>query len=329
VRAAVALLALVACSDGDAEPTLLAGSPDATRALGFTETGTPVAIGGTSTFGLAFLQHQVGDTWIRAELVPGFGTRAQLIGGGTHGPLLALDDITLYRLVDETARSWDGITIPAGASTGTVFGADATGHVYALDLAGGDGNGAVVAWMPGDPRWIEVPGTRPLGPGAKGFIVEADGRVTWFVPDRGIVRVDAGAQGTIIDCHELGDCSVPFTSLAYDDRGALTFLVCSPDVPPRFAIRLAAGATVGQQLPLPSGATRCLGLGASADGTRFLAGVDGTDDGPLARLGPSSASWTRVAAASPGFRYVVRDARSVFAFGDAQPERGVYQIDLD
>ena len=33
---------------------------------------------------------------------------------------------------------WDGISIPIGASTGTIFGTDATGRVYALDLAGGD-----------------------------------------------------------------------------------------------------------------------------------------------------------------------------------------------
>jgi hypothetical protein len=223
---------LAACGGHeDATPQLLPGSPDATRALAFTASGTLVAIGGTSTFGLAFLQHQDGDTWVRAPLVPGFGSRAQLIGGGTTASLLALDDTTLYRLIDETAMTWDGITIPVGASTGTAFGTDATGVVYALDLAGGDGNGAVITWMPGSMRWTEVAGTRPMGSRASGFVVEPSGRVTWFVPGQGIVRAEAGTQTTIVACADVGDCMTPMTFLTYDDHGTLTAFVCAPDAP--------------------------------------------------------------------------------------------------
>ena len=181
MRAAV-LLALVACGGDDAEPRRLPGSPDATRALAFTASGRPVAIGGTSTFGLAFHQHQDGERWVRAELVAGFGTRALLIGGGSSGPLLAVGDTTLYSLIEDPAMTWNGITIPMGPGSGTIFGADGSGRVYGLDLAGGDGNGAVVTWLPGQQVWTEVSGTRPIGAGAKQFAVEPTGRVTWFVP---------------------------------------------------------------------------------------------------------------------------------------------------
>jgi len=329
MRAAVALLALVACSDGDAEPTLLAGSPDATRSLAFASSGRPVAIGGTSAFGLAFLQHHDGERWIRAELVPGFGTRALLLGGGATTPLVAVSDTTLYRLADATAMTWDGISIPAGASSGTIFGVDGSGRIYGLDLAGGDGNGAILSWLPGEARWMEVAGTRPLGLGAARFVVEASGRVTWFVPDRGLVRAEAGAQATLVDCHDLGDCSVPFTSLSYDDLGALTFLGCSPTAPPRFAIRLPDGDTVPQERPIPSDITTCLGLATAPDGTTILAGVDEAGDGPLSILPANTATWERVAAAAHGFTYVVRDRTTVFALGDGQLERGIYQIDID
>jgi len=327
VRAAVALLALVACSDGDAEPTLLAGSPDATRSLAFAASGEPVAIGGSSTFGLAFLQHREGDAWIRAEQVAGFGTRALLLGGATR-PLIAVGDTTLYRLTDEGAMTWEGFTIPTGVS-GSIFGVDGDGRIYGLDLAGGDGNGAVMSWLPPETRWTEVAGTRPIGPGAARFVVEASGRVTWFVPDRGIVRADAGTQATLVDCHELGDCSVPFTSLSYDDRGSLTFLVCAPAAPPRFAVRLPDGDTVPQERPVPSDITTCLGLGTAPDGTTIIAGVGDAGEGPLSILPASSATWERVAAAAHGLTYVVRDRNTVFAFGDAQLERGIYQIDID
>jgi len=330
VHRAVVLVALVACGGGgDAEPKLLPGSPDATRTLAFTTTGTPVAIGGSSTFGLAFLQHQDGDAWVRATNVPGFGTRAQLIGGGPGVPLLAASDTTIYRLVDEAAMIWDGISIPIGASTGTIFGTDATGRVYALDLAGGDGNGAVVTWTPGEIRWAELAGTRPMGAGAKQFVVEPSGRVTWFVPGQGIVRAAAGAQAMAVDCHDVGDCTVPFTSLSYDDAGALTLLVCPREAPPRFALRLGDGDTVAQELPLPSGVTLCLGLDSAPDGTSLLGGVDDSGEGPLALLGARSTAWDRVAAASQGLTYVIRDRSTVFGFGDAQLERGIYQFELE
>jgi len=325
----LAAISLVACGgEEDAEPRLLPGSPDATRALGFTASGRPVAIGGTSTFGLAYLQHQDGDTWIRAAVVPGFGTRAQLIGGGASVPLLALSDTTLYRIVDEAAMTWDPITIPLGASSGTVFGADATGLVFALDLSGGDGNGAVVTWRPGDAVWTELAGTRPIGAAAKQFVVEPGGRVTWFVPGRGIVRAAAGTQATIVDCHGFGDCTVPFTSLSYDDSGALTVLVCPREAPPRFALRLADGDTVAQELPLPADITICVGLDTAPDGASVLAGVDDAGDGPLALLPARATTWTRVAAASASLTYVLRDRRTAFAHGDAQTTRGIYQLDF-
>ncbi len=323
------LIALVACGgDGDVEPELLSGSPDATRALAFTASGRLVAIGGTSSFGLAYLQHQDGDAWVRAANVPGFGTRAQLIGGGPSVPLFAASDTTLYSL-DETTMTWDGITIPAGATTGTVFGADGDGRIYALDVGDGDGNGAVVTWMPGDARWVELAGTRPLGPSASQFVVEAAGRVTWVVEGAGVVRADAGAQAAIVTCSDLGDCSLPIEGLSYDDVGALTLVTCPREDPPRFAIRLAGDDAVPQQIPLPSEISGCIGLDTAPDGTTVLAGFGYAEDGVLAILPPRSTTWRRVSAASQGRTYVIRDRSSVFAFGDAQLDRNIYVIDLD
>lgn len=327
MRTVLVLLAIGGCDGGDAEPRHLPGSPDATRALGFTASGRLVAIGGTSTFGLAFLQHQDGDVWVRADRVPGFGTRAKLIGGGASSPLLALDDATLYQL-DEVAMVWNGITIQVGASSGTIFGTDGGGRVYGLDLAGGDGNGAVVTWMPGEARWSELAGTRPMGAGAKQFVVESTGRVTWFVPGQGIFRADAGTRTTIIDCHDLGDCTVPCTALSYDDLGTLTFLVCPREAPPRFVVRMASGDTIAQQLPVPSDVTACLGLDTAPDGTTVLAGIDDSGDGPLSILGVRSMEWARIAAASQGLTYVIRDRDTVFGYGDAQLERGIYEIEF-
>jgi len=129
-RSLIAVVLAAGCGGGDAEPELLAGSPDATRALAFDARGNPVAIGGTSTFGLAFVHHQAGDRWVRAAGVAGFGARAQLLGGGTL-PLYALSESTLYRLDDPALYAWSTFPIPPGVTAGTPVGVDATGGEHA------------------------------------------------------------------------------------------------------------------------------------------------------------------------------------------------------
>lgn len=287
---------------------LLVGTPDANRALAFDARGNVVAIGGTSTFGLAHLQRQIGETWTRAAGVAGFGSRAQLLGGGEL-PLYAVSESSLYRLDDVATFAWSALPIPQGATANTLFGVDGGGVVYALDLADGLENGAIVAWNPDLVRWSEVAGTRPLGVGASSFAVSASGAVAWAVPGIGVRGVEAGAQVTRIDC---ADCTI--AHLAFDRTDTVLALAC-----PGALIRGA------QDAPLPSDQVTCHGADAIADGAVLLAGLDasGTGGGLFLATGTT---WTRVAATSSAFTYVLRDRETAFAFADGSVERGIYQL---
>ncbi len=320
MRVALVVGLLVACGSDDAEPIHLAGSPDATRALAFTARGTPVAIGGTNAFGLMYLQHQDGERWVRAAGVPAFGSAAQLIGGGGR-PLYALSDTTLYAL-DETTMTWTATVMPAGPWPGTVFGTDTSGLVYALDVGTGQGDSAVVAWMPGATRWYDVAATRPTG-NLAAPAVGADGRVAWLMIDTGIVEVADGMRTLLVDCTGQ-TCAQGAGQLTFAASGTLTFRVCADDGGPPVVMRVEdAGVT---ELPTPADATSCGDLTTAADGSSLLAS---SYDGAVWRVAARGATWSRVASAEPGMRYVLRDQATAFAIGDPlQGVHGLYRLDL-
>jgi hypothetical protein len=317
----VLLVALAGCSDEPVEVVLVPGSPDATRTVAFDADGALVAIGGPSAFGLAQLQRLDGEQWVHADGVASFGASAQLLGGGAL-PLYAISETTLYRLDDVAAFRWSAFPIPLGVTEGTLFGVDASGAVYALDLSEGDGNGAVITWRPGEVRWAELAGSRPMGALARGYVVEPSGRVSWIVPDVGVVRVDGGVQATIVDAG-------PVEALTYDANGNLTFLACPVEQPPRMAKRLRDGATVAQEARIPSSDVRCHGLVTAPDGTSLLATLDASGaGGTLAVWDAGADGWSRVAPATRALRYAIRDGATAFGFGDALELRGIYRVEF-
>lgn len=307
-------IVLAACGGGDAELELLPGSPAATRALAFAADGSPVAIGGPSTFGLAQLQVHADGAWTVVPGAAGFDARAQLLGGGAL-PLSALSQsTTLYRAGEPVRAAWTAYAIPAGATPGTLFGTDATGRIYGLDLADGDGNGAVVSWLPGNARWDEVPGTRPVEAGVRELVVEGSGRVSWIAPGIGVVRVEAGARSVVVDC-----AACAFHTPTYDAAGALTVVACPTIVRVR-----ADGGVV--ELGAPDGHVACASLDTAPDGTTLLASFGDTGDGALSILGPRAAGWDRIAAARPGLTYLIRDQATAYAHGDGAGAHGVHVI---
>jgi hypothetical protein len=300
------LVCLAACSDeGDVSVDLLVGSPSATRAL-----LGDYAIGGNSAFGLARLVHHVGDAWEVAADVSPFGARAQLFEGDA---LYAASETTLYKL---EGTAWSARTIPPAATAVTIVGAvgDVI-HGIAPDLDGG----AIVTWSPSSQLWAEVPGGRPMGAGARAFLVE-DGRITWSDPGRGIVRAQGGVQTVIVDCApaEHGACVTPLLPLFYAANDELALIACSHDAPPSAALRLRGDELVTIELPaeIPS----CLAV-TSEPGQAVLA-----TDGILYRLDAKATAWKRIAIASPGLTYVPSGDK-IYAFGDGVSARGIYVLD--
>ena len=312
-RIAIAwLLAIVGCGDdgGDATPVLLPGSPAVTRAFlhGY-------AIGGDSAFGLSRLLERRGDAWTPIADVSPFGARAQLFSGDA---IVAVSETTLYR---QDGASWTALAIPTATTAITIVGADGGAMIgAALDPDGG----ALVTWMPPAASWVEVPGSRPIGIGARAFLVEHQ-RVTWSDPARGIVRVEAGAQATIVDCtaDEFGACVTPLVPLAYGADDALSILACASDAPPFAAFRV-----LGDQhtpIGLPANLPACAGV-RSAGGTSVLATLPGDGgEGILLELGPTAKAWRRVARASPGLTYVPA-GDVIDAYGDGLAARGIYEL---
>ena len=196
IRAAAlaCLAALTACGDdGDATATLVQGSPAATRAL----LGAYV-IGGDSAFGLARLSEHVGDRWITAPEVPPFGAQARLFSGDVP---YAASESTLYRL---EASGWTPRAIPPASSAVTLIAVE--GDVV-YGVAPDPDGGAIVRLPRATSIWEEVPGSRPIGLGARAFLV-TQGRVTWSDPARGIVRVEGGVQATLRTLREVVGLSV-------------------------------------------------------------------------------------------------------------------------
>lgn len=302
----VCLTALAACGDdGDVSADLLAGSPAATRAL-----HGDYVIGGDSAFGLARLVHHVGDEWQVAADVSPFGSRALLFEGDA---LYAASDTTLYRL---DGSAWSARSIPPAATAVTIIGA--VGDVIYGRAPDPDG-GAIVTWTPNTQLWAEVPGGRPMGTGARAFLLE-DVRITWSDPTRGIVRAEGGAQTVIVDCapEERGACVTPLLPLFYAANDELALIACSHDAPPSAAFRLRGDELVTIELPteIPS----CLAATSEPDQAVLAT------DGILYRLDEKATVWRRIALASPGLTYVPSGDK-IYAFGDGVLARGIYVLD--
>ena len=311
-RTAVALVvAIAACGDdGDITPEPLAGAPPVTRAL--LPSDPVIAIGGDSAFGLARLVQRTGDTWKPALNVVPFGAGAQLFQGDVP---IAASETTLYRLEDEARFAWTAISIPPGSAQIELIGADGdTIYGIAPDTDGG----AVVRWVAGSAIWQEV--TRPIGTGARAFLIEPE-RITWSDPARGVVVAERGAQIVVADCtlEELGACSTAILPLAYAPNGDLAVIGCPRDAPPIAAYRVHAGELVA--VGLPDDLSPCV---AATGGAGH--GVIATEDAVL-DLAPAAKSWKRVAASSPGLRYISAGG-AIYAYGDGISARGIYLLDL-
>ncbi len=305
-RALVCLTALAACGDdGDASVDLIAGSPAVTRAL-----HGDYAIGGDSAFGLARLVHHEGDAWQPATDVAAFGSRALVFEGDA---IYAASESSLYRL---EGAAWSQRTIPPAATAVTIIGA--VGDVIYGNAPDPDG-GAIVTWTPGTQLWAEVPGGRPMGLGARAFLLE-DGRITWSDPSRGIVRAEGGAQTMLVDCtpEENGACAVPLLPLFYAANDELALIACSHDAPPSAAFRRSGDQLVA--IELPAEMPNCIAA-TSEPGQAILA-----TDGILYRLDRKATAWKRIALASPGLTYVPSGDK-VYAYGDGISARGIYVID--
>lgn len=312
--AIAAVLAIAACGDdgGDITPEPLAGAPAVTRAL--LPSDPLIAIGGDSAFGLARLVRRNGDVWTPGIDVVPFGASALLFQGDVP---IAASETTLYRLEDEgrAAFAWTATSIPAASSQVELIGAEGdTIYGVARDTDGG----AVVRWVRGTAIWQEV--TRPIGTGARAFLIEP-GRITWSDPARGVVVAEGGTQVTVADCtlDELGACTTALLPLAYAPSSALAVIGCPRDAPPTAAYRVHGGELVA--VGLPDDLSPCV---AATGGMRQ--GVLATEDAVL-HLGPTAKAWKRVAAASPGLRYISAGG-AIYAYGDGISARGIYLLDL-
>lgn len=306
------VLALAGCGDdGDATAEPLAGAPAATRAL----LGTHV-IGGDTAFGLARLSEHVGDRWVVATEVPPFGAQALLFGTTV---IHAASETTLYRL---EGGAWIPRAIPPASTAVTLIGADGD-LVYGI-TPDPDG-GAIVRLAPATSIWEEVPGSRPIGLGARSFVIEHD-RVTWSDPARGILQVTNGAQATLADCAdaELGGCASPLVPL-YDspDRG-LAVVRCTLDEPPSAAFWILGSERTPIELPTSLGG--CAGATREA-GRAVIATSEGDlGQGLVLRLEGSATAWKRITVATDGLTYVPAQDR-IYGYGDGVTARGIYVID--
>jgi hypothetical protein len=314
---AVAAITLAACSD-DVEITKLPGSPTATRALTFFDDGTPIAIGGDSEFGLAYLQTPNGSTWERAVDIPAFDANAKLLRG--RSDIFAIGETQVHRW--ERANTgggfaWKTIAIPFGTTANTAFGVDDIGNIFALELAP-DGAGAVWSWRTDTNRWWEVPMTRPIGIGATSFTISESGNsLAWSVPGTGLVWVDRIADTrTELSCEEpaLGACAATVRGLAMDD-GVLHALVCDQEVNGLRTLVSFAAAGVGRIREFRD--ESCRSLARISYGTMLVVAdsvhvVDSADQG-----------FVSITDADPSLSYTLFDPSTAYAFGD-----GIYRIDF-
>jgi hypothetical protein len=312
--AIAAVLAIAACGgDDEITPEPLVGAPAAVRAL--LPSDPMIVIGGDSAFGLARLLKRTGDTWTPAADVVPFGSQAMLFQGDVP---MAASETTLYRLEDTARFTWTAIAIPPASSQVQLIGAVGDA-IYGI--APDPDGGAVVRWVRGTAIWQEV--TRPIGTGARAFLVEPDS-IIWSDPARGVVVAVgdvAGHQETVAHCTtpELGECSTALLPLALSPDAGLALIGCPSDGPPFAAYRAQLGELV--EVGLPDDLSPCLGaIGGAGHGVLW------TEDAVL-DLGPTAKSWKRIAASGPGLRYISA-GRAIYGYGDGISARGIYLLDL-
>jgi hypothetical protein len=310
-------IAIPACSD-DVEITRLPGSPAATRALTFFDDGTPIAIGGDSEFGLAYLQAPNGSSWERAVDVPAFDAHAKLLRGSSD--IFAIDETQVHRWERAAMGggfAWKTIAIPGGVTPDTAFAVDDLGHIFALELQL-DGAGAVWSWRTDTTRWEEVPMTRPIGVGATNFAISNSGNtVAWSVPDVGLVRIDRIANTrTDIACEDpaLGACAATVRGLATSDE-VVTALVCDQEVNGLRSVVTITAAGIGPAYSFRDAS--CRSLARISYGTVLVVGDS------VYTLGNSDDGLARITDADPALTYTLFDPSTAFAFGD-----GIYRIDF-
>ena len=311
-RAIVIAIVLAACGD-DVEITRLPGSPSATRALTFLDDGTPVAIGGDSEFGLAYLQAPGGDAWMRATGVPAFDANANLLRGSND--VFAISETQVHRWTGGFA--WTATTIPVGITANTSFAVDDLGHIFALELQP-DGAGAVWVWRTDTNRWEEVPLTRPIGIGATHFaIAESGNRVAWSVPGVGVTWVDriAGSR-TEIACTDpaLGGCAATIRGVVL--RGdVMHVLVCDHEPNGLRSVVSITAAGIG---PVSDFADDdCRAIVQVSYGTMLVVADS------LYLLQDPDAGLVALMDADPALSYTLFDPSTAYAFGD-----GIYRIDF-
>ena len=313
------LVVLAACS-GDVEITRLPGSPAAMRALTFFDDGQPIAIGGDSDFGLAYLQTPGGgDAWTRAVDVPAFNANAKLMRG--RSDILAIDETQVYRW--ERANTgggfaWKSIAIPFGTTANTAFAVDELGHVFALELQP-DGAGAVWSWRIDTNRWEEIPITRPIGAGAEHFTISDSGNsVAWSVPGTGIVLVDRIANTrTEISCQDpaLGACAATVRGLVMHGNEVVHALVCDQEPNGVRSVVSITASGIGPAYDFRDEA--CRSIVQISYGTMLVVAdsvyvFQNADDG-----------FVELTEADPGLTYTLFDPSTAYAFGD-----GIYKIDF-
>lgn len=314
MRLAAIVLVLGACSDDDVEITRLPGSPSATRALTFFDDGQPVAIGGASEFGLAYLQTPDGDTWTRAVGVPAFDANAKLLRGKSD--IFAIAETQVYRWQranDGGGFAWTTIGIPSGTTANTAFSVDDLGHIFALELQP-DGAGAVWTWRTDTNRWEEIAMSRPIGIGAASFASSDSGNtVVWATPEA-IVWLDRIAKTrTEIPCEDAAlGCDATVKGLVIRSDEVAHALVCAPEANRVVSIS-ATGVTLAGELR----DTACRSIAQISYGTMLVVG-----DGVYS-LGNPDDGLVRVTDADPALAYTLFDPSTAFAFGD-----GIYRIDF-
>lgn len=330
------------CGLGGDEPqvnarwTEMEGAPIAIASLSFDGGGVAVAIGGTSTFGEHYLQRpRPGDgLWERAQGVPsgGLGDRVFRAGDRVYAEI----DNNVLRLDDEASFTWTPLGNPVVDNDGDsvqflAMSPDEVVYVTASRMFEVDGmvtfRTVVLAWAPGQSGWTVVPGAN-IESGVWAAIVDGTGALVYSTLD-GFYRGDAGGMSKILDCEapEFGYCEGQINTLVSDSAGNLTFYVCPFLGTARTIFRLPAGggsaeavADIGDEYPF------CKGLLGSPDGTVFLfAAVDNlTDaDAALFRLRPGASALELVSALDSDYSHVVRDASTVFRFGDGHFAHGV------
>lgn len=329
------------CTLGDdpevhARWTEVEGAPIAVTSLTFDGGGGAIAVAGTATFGEYFLQRpRPGDgLWERAQGVPigRHGDRVLRAGERVYAVL----DSNVVRLDDAQSFTWTALGNPLNDAEGgniQILTVSADDVVYGWTDRQFEVDGqtvfrpVVMAWSPGQSAWAPVPGGE-IESGVWAALIDGTGALVYSTGG-GFYRGDAGGVSKILDCEapEFGYCESQINALVSDAAGNLTFYVCPFLGTARTIYRLPAGggaaervADIGDEYPY------CEGLQGAPDGTVYLfAAVDNLtgSDAALFRLRPGASALELVAALESDYGHVVRDASTVFRFGDGHFAHGI------